>query len=82
MTLAPGTQFVLGYGRSIGPTKYYEFRAGISRLLEDILVEDTRFGNIAEQLGIPNANLGGPGMSTIGISGTAILATVTEACRR
>ena len=38
---------------------------------EDILVEDTKLGNIAEQLGIPNANLGGPGMTTIGISGMA-----------
>jgi hypothetical protein len=71
VTLAPGTQVVLGYGRSIGPNKYYEFRAGYSRLVEDILVDDTRLGNIAEQLGIPNANLGGPGMTTIGISGMA-----------
>ncbi len=71
VTLAPGTQVVLGYGVSIGPAKYYELRAGFSRLVEDILVEDTRFGNIAEQLGIRNANLGGPGMSTIGISGMA-----------
>jgi hypothetical protein len=71
ITLAPGTQVVLGYGRSFGATKYYEFRAGFSRLVEDILVEDTKLGNIAEQLGIPNANLGGPGMTTIGISGMA-----------
>src|SRR6478736_4378298 len=40
VTLAPGTQVVLGYGRSLGPSKYYEFRAGFSRLLEDILVDD------------------------------------------
>ena len=71
VTLAPGTQVVLGYGRSIGPAKYYEFRAGFSRLVEDIIVEDTKLGNIAEQLGIRNANLGGPGMSTIAISGMA-----------
>jgi hypothetical protein len=71
VTLAPGTQVVLGYGRSIGPSIYYELRAGFSRLVEDILVEDTKLGNIAEQLGIRNANLGGPGMSTISISGMA-----------
>lgn len=71
VTLAPGTQVVLGYGRSISPTMYYEFRAGYSRLVEHILVEDTKLGNIAEQLGIPNANIGGPGMSTISISGMA-----------
>ncbi len=71
VTLAPGTQVVLGYGRSIGPTKYYELRAGFSRLVENILVEDTKLGNIAEQLGIRNANLGGPGMTTINISGMA-----------
>ena len=41
------------------------------RLLEDIVVDDTRLGNIAEQLGIPHANLGGPGMSTVSISGMA-----------
>ncbi len=71
LTLAPGTQVVLGYGRSIGPTKYYEFRAGFSRLVENIIVEDTKYGSIADQLGIKNANLGGPGMSTISISGMA-----------
>ena len=71
VTLAPGTQVVLGYGRSIGPTKYYELRAGFSRLVENILVEDTKLGNIAEQLGIKNANVGGPGMTSISISGMA-----------
>lgn len=71
ITLAPGTQAVLGYGRSLGPTKYYEFRAGYSRLVEHIYVEDTKLGNFAEQVGIPNANIGGPGMSTISISGMA-----------
>lgn len=69
VTLAPGTQVVLGYGRSLGPSMYYEFRGGFSRLLEDIQVEDSKRGNIAEQLGIRNANLGGPGMSTISIAG-------------
>jgi len=71
ITLAPGTQVVLGFGRSLGPTKYYEFRAGYSRLPEDIIVADSKLGGIAEQLGIRNANLGGPGMSTITISGMA-----------
>ena len=47
------------------------FALGFSRLLEDIIDEDTKLGNIAEQLGIPNANLGGPGLSTITISGMA-----------
>jgi hypothetical protein len=73
LTLAPGTQVVLGYNRSIGATKFYEIRAGYSRLMEDIIVADSTRGNIAEQLGIPNANLGGPGMSTISVSGMASL---------
>ena len=73
LTLAPGTQVVLGYGRSIGPTKYYEIRAGYSRLMEDIIDTDTSRGNLAEQLGIPNANSGVPGMSTISVSGMASL---------
>lgn len=71
LTLAPGTQIVIGYGRSIGPSKYYELRAGYSRLVEDIIVAGTEFGNIAQELGIPNANIGGPGMSTVSVSGTA-----------
>ena len=69
-TLAPGTQVVLGYGRSFGPTKYYEARAGFSRLVESIIDADTVHGNLAEQLGIPGANAGGaPGLTTINISG-------------
>jgi hypothetical protein len=69
-TLAPGTQVVLGYGRSFGPTKYYEARAGFSRLVESIIDADTAHGNLAEQLGIPGANAGGaPGLTTINISG-------------
>ena len=51
-----GNQVVLGYGRSLGPTKYYEFRVGFSRLVEAIIDADTAFGNLAEQLGIPNAD--------------------------
>src|SRR4029077_5939479 len=62
---------VLGYGRSFGPTKYYEARAGFSRLVESIIDADTAHGNLAEQLGIPGANAGGaPGLTTINISGT------------
>ena len=71
LTLAPGTQVVLGYGRSLGPAKYYEIRAGYSRLVEDILVADSKLGNFAEQLGIRNANAGTPGMSTVTVSGMA-----------
>ncbi len=70
-TLAPGTQIVLGYGRSLGRTKYYEARAGFSRLVESIIDADTAHGNLAEQLGIPGANAGGaPGLTSINISGT------------
>ena len=72
-TLAPGTQVVVGYSRSMGPNKYYEIRGGFSRLLEFINVADAQIGNLAEQYGIPNANIGGPGMSTISVSGTAAL---------
>lgn len=74
LTLAPGNQVVLGYGRSIGATKYYEIRVGFSRLLESIIDAGTAFGNIAEKLGIPNANAGGaPGLTNLSISGTAAL---------
>ncbi len=71
-TLAPGNQVVLGYGRSISPTKYYEARVGYSRLVEAIIDAGAAFGNIAERLGIPNANAGGaPGLTNFSISGTA-----------
>ena len=50
VTLAPGTQVVIGYGRSIGPSKYYELRTGYSRLVEDIIVAGTEFGNVAKDL--------------------------------
>jgi hypothetical protein len=70
-TLAPGTQAVLSYGRSLGPTKYYEIRVGFSRLLEDIVDIDTPYGALAEKLGIPNANAGGAlGLTNFSISGT------------
>jgi len=70
-TIAPGTQAVLGLGHSFGPTKYYEIRVGYSRLLEDIIDADSTYGNLAEQLGIPNANAGGAnGLTNFSISGT------------
>ncbi|MES1256917.1 MAG: TonB-dependent receptor [Acidobacteriota bacterium] len=69
-TLAPGNQVVLGYGHSFGATKYYQARVGYSRLVEDIVDFDTTRGNLAEQLGIPNANAGGvPGLTNFSISG-------------
>jgi hypothetical protein len=71
VTLAPGTQVVLGYGHAFGPTKYYEARAGFSRLTESIIDAGTAHGDLAEHLGIPGANAGGvPGLTTISISGT------------
>ena len=70
-TLAPGNQVVLGFGHSFGPTKYYQARVGYSRLVENIVDFDTLRGNLAEQLGIPNANAGGvPGLTNFSISGT------------
>jgi hypothetical protein len=70
-TLAPGKQAVLGYSRSLGPNKYYEIRLGYSRLLENIIDADTVYGNLAERLGIPNANADGAnGLTSISISGT------------
>jgi hypothetical protein len=71
VTLAPGTQVVLGYGHAFGPAKYYEARAGFSRLTESIIDAGTTHGDLAEHLGIPGANAGGvPGLTTISISGT------------
>src|SRR4051794_25995448 len=52
LTLAPGLQGVLGYGRSLGPNKYYEIRVGFSRLVENIIDADTSYGKLAEQLGM------------------------------
>ncbi|HEY4045909.1 MAG TPA: carboxypeptidase regulatory-like domain-containing protein [Acidobacteriaceae bacterium] len=59
LTPIPAKQVVLGYGRSIGSNLYYEARLGYSRLIEQIIDTDTSKGNLAEQLGIPNANAGG-----------------------
>ena len=69
--VVPGKQAVLGYGRSIGPAKYYELRIGYSRLIQGIYDSGTKFPTIAEDLGIPNANLHGatPGFTTTAITG-------------
>jgi hypothetical protein len=75
ITLAPGKQVVLGYGRSFGPTRYYEARLGYSRLVESIITDGALLGNISEQNGIPGANAGGatPGFTNIVISANATL---------
>ena len=67
----PSKQAVLGYGRSLGPSRYYEFRLGYSRMFQGIYDEDTKYPRIAEELGIPNANGGGaaPGLTTTNITG-------------
>lgn len=67
----PSKQGVIGYGRSFGPAKYYEFRLGYSRLVQGIYDSGTKYGAIAEKLGIPNANVGGgaPGLTTTNITG-------------
>ena len=69
--VVPSKQAVLGYGRSFGPSQYYDLRIGYSRMLQGIYDSGTKYGAIAEQLGIPNANAGGaaPGLSTTNISG-------------
>ncbi len=69
--LIPSHQAVIGYGRSLGPAKYYELRVGYSRLEQGIYDSDTKFPTIAEDLGIPNANGHGaaPGLSTTNITG-------------
>jgi hypothetical protein len=75
VTLAPGKQIVLGYGRTFGPSRYYEARLGYSRLTEDIITEGATLGNFAEQHGIPGANAGGatPGFTNLVISSNATL---------
>ncbi|HET8548062.1 MAG TPA: carboxypeptidase regulatory-like domain-containing protein, partial [Bryobacteraceae bacterium] len=67
----PSKQAVLGYGRSFSPATYYELRIGYSRMFQGIYDAGTKYPTIAEELGIPNANLGGsvPGFSTTNISG-------------
>ncbi len=69
--LIPSHQAVFGYGRSIGPNKYYELRVGYSRLQQGIYDSDTKFPTLAEDLGIANANNHGatPGLTTTNITG-------------
>jgi len=69
--VVPSKQAVLGYGRSLGSTKYYDLRIGYSRMFQGIYDAGTKHGAIAESLGIPNANAGGaaPGLSTTNITG-------------
>jgi Carboxypeptidase regulatory-like domain len=70
-TAVPSNQIVLGYGLSVGANKYYEARLGWSRLNEDEVDTNTiNQGNLAERLGVPNANAGGvSGLTTFSISG-------------
>jgi hypothetical protein len=69
--VVPSKQAVLGYGRSLGPSRYYDLRVGYSRMFQGIYDSGTKYGSIAEQLGILNANSGGaaPGLSTTNITG-------------
>ncbi len=71
-TLIPAIQAVVGYGRSISPTIYYEARIGYSRMSEDIIDALYPQKTLAESLGIPNANGGGAagGLTNMSISGT------------
>ena len=74
ITLAPGKQVVLGYGRSFGPKVYSETRLGYSRLTESIVTEGDMLGTAGQDYGIPNANAGGiPGFTNIIISSNATL---------
>src|SRR5204862_7453292 len=67
----PSKQAVIGYGRSLSPTKYYELRIGYSRMKQGIYDSDTHLLTFAEDIGIPNANGHGAagGLSTTNITG-------------
>lgn len=69
--LIPSKQAVIGYGRTLSPTKYYELRVGYSRMYQGIIDALSNRLTMAEELGIPNANGGGVagGLSSIGITG-------------
>jgi len=71
VVVVPSKQAVIGYGRTISPHAYYEARVGFSRMFQGIYDSGTKYGNLAEQLGIPNANGGGaaPGLTTTNITG-------------
>ena len=44
----PSHQAVIGYGRALSPSKYYEFRVGYSRMFQGIYDLGPKYGNIAE----------------------------------
>jgi hypothetical protein len=73
-TLVPAWQGVIGYGRAISPTLYYEARLGFSRMVEYIIDEDSGQPLLAQSLGIPNANGNGAagGLTNISISGGTV----------
>lgn len=73
-TEVPSWQGVIGFGRSISPTVYYEARLGFSRMIEYIIDADSGQATLAESLGIPNANGGGAagGLTNISISGGTV----------
>lgn len=70
-TPIPAWQGVIGYGRSLGATRYYEARIGYSRMHEGIYDALSDQKTLAEDLGIPNANGGGAagGLTNFNISG-------------
>jgi hypothetical protein len=72
LTVIPAWQGVLGYSRSFGTNMFYEARLGYSRLNELLIDTDSTKGDIAEQLGIPNANASGTGLTNISISGGTV----------
>src|SRR4051812_9273182 len=69
--VVPSKQAVFGYGRSLGPSKYYDLHVGYSRMFQGIYDSGTKYGSISEQLGILNATAGGgaPGLSTTNTTG-------------
>jgi hypothetical protein len=69
--VVPSKQAVLGYGRSLGPAKYYEARLGYSRMFQGIYDALSNRLTLAEDIGIPNANAHGVagGLSTTNITG-------------
>ncbi len=73
-TDVPAWQGVIGFGRVISPTIYYEARLGFSRMVEYIIDQDSHQLTLAESLGIPNANGGGAagGLTNISISGGTV----------
>jgi outer membrane receptor protein involved in Fe transport len=70
-TEVPAWQGVIGFGRAISPTIFYEARVGFSRMVEYIVDADSGNATLAQSLGIPNANAGNAGgLTNVSISGT------------